>query len=410
MTNKPQTNALFSELGIAPGLLTALSEQKLVNPTPIQAQCIPAALQDKDVVGIAQTGTGKTLAFGLPTLQALARLGGQGLIVLPTRELALQVDEMLHKVGKSFGLKTAVLIGGEKPQKQIQAIKRKPHIIIATPGRLIDFMKQKKVRLDKVKVVVLDEADRMLDIGFMPQIREIMKSVPKQRQTLLFSATMPNEIAEIAARYMKMPIRIEVAPSGTTAKNVEQELFVVSKVNKMDFLEKILAKNPGSVLVFSRTKHGAKKIAAALRKTGHRAVEIHSNRSLSQRRAALEGFKSGKYRILVATDVASRGLDVNNISLVINFDLPDQAEDYVHRIGRTGRADKFGRAISFATPDQRTDIRQIEQLIKKSIPVLSLPGMPASPPFMQKPLQKHKRNRRKPVYKKSYRRISRRRK
>ena len=408
MTKQPNTDTRFSELGIAPGLLAELSKQKLVKPTPIQEQCIPAALDDKDVVGIAQTGTGKTLAFGLPMLQALARSGGQGLIVLPTRELAIQVDEMLSKVGRSFNLKTAVLIGGEKPYKQLQALKRKPHVIVATPGRLIDFMQQKKVRLDKVKVVVLDEADRMLDIGFMPQIREIMKAVPKQRQTLLFSATMPNEIAEIAARYMRMPIRIEVAPSGTTAKNVEQELFVVSKPNKMEFLEKILAKHMGSVLVFSRTKYGAKKIAANLRKTGHRAVEIHSNRSLSQRKDALEGFKSGKYRIMVATDVASRGLDVNDISLVINFDLPEQAEDYVHRIGRTGRADKFGRAISFATPDQRTDIRQIERLIKKSIPVLSLPGMPASPAMMQATQKKRKQTRHKP-YRKTYRRVRRRR-
>ncbi|MBU0731807.1 DEAD/DEAH box helicase [Patescibacteria group bacterium] len=408
MTKQPNTDTRFSELGIAPGLLAELAKQKLVKPTPIQEQCIPAALEEKDVVGIAQTGTGKTLAFGLPMLQALARSGGQGLIVLPTRELAIQVDEMLNKVGRSFNLKTAVLIGGEKPFKQLQALKRKPHIIIATPGRLIDFMGQKKVKLDQVKVVVLDEADRMLDIGFMPQIKEIMKSVPKQRQTLLFSATMPNEIAEIAAHYMKMPIRIEVAPSGTTAKNVEQELFVVSKPNKMEFLEKILNKNQGSVLIFSRTKYGAKKIAASLRKLNHRAIEIHSNRTLAQRKDALEGFKSGKYRIMVATDVASRGLDINDISLVINFDLPEQAEDYVHRIGRTGRADKFGRAISFATPDQRTDIRQIEKLIKKTIPVLSLPGMPVSPAMMQASHTKRKQSRHKP-YRKTYRRVSRRR-
>ncbi|PIT87401.1 MAG: hypothetical protein COU31_03090 [Candidatus Magasanikbacteria bacterium CG10_big_fil_rev_8_21_14_0_10_40_10] len=376
MTQKNTKVLDFKELGISQEILAVLERLKFAVPTPIQHQCIPVALEGKDIVGIAQTGTGKTLAFGVPMIQMLRQNQGQGLILLPTRELALQVDEVLQKIGQRFGLRTAVIIGGASSYRQLQAVRRNPHILVSTPGRLIDHLQQKNINLNKVKMVVLDEADRMFDIGFLPAIKQILSLAPKDRQTMMFSATMPKEIAQIASQHMKMPLRIEVAPSGTAAKNVEQEVFFIPKESKIRLLDKILADNVGTVLVFSRTKHGAKKITANVRAMGHTAAEIHSNKSLSQRKAALQGFKSGRYRVLVATDIASRGIDVNDISFVINYDLPDNIEDYVHRIGRTGRAEKYGKAISFATPDERGDIRQIERLIKKTIPILALPELP----------------------------------
>ena len=378
MSQQAPVQARFSDLGIAPKLLDNLERLQYVNPTPIQHQCIPHALQGKDIVGIAQTGTGKTMAFGIPMIQVLSQMPGpaQGLILLPTRELALQVDEVLQKIGRPLGLRTAVLIGGASAYQQRQMLARGPHIIVSTPGRLVDHLQQRNLTLNRMKVVVLDEADRMFDIGFMPQIKQILSMVPTDRQTLMFSATMPKAIAEIASRYMKIPLRIEVAPAGTSSKNVEQELFIVNKDAKTQLLDKILTDTNGSTLVFSRTKHGAKRIALNVRNMGHTAAEIHSNRSLAQRKEALAGFKTGKYRVLVATDIASRGIDVTGISLVINYDLPDNSEDYVHRIGRTGRASSMGKAISFASPDERGDIRQIERLIKKTIPVMALPVLP----------------------------------
>ncbi|MDZ4221845.1 MAG: DEAD/DEAH box helicase, partial [Patescibacteria group bacterium] len=301
---------------------------------------------------------------------------GQALILIPTRELALQVDETLKQIGTPLGLKTAVIIGGASANNQIRDLKRNPHVIIATPGRLMDHLEQKVMKLDRISIVVLDEADRMFDIGFFPVIKRILGMCPQQRQTLMFSATMPPAIANLAAQFMQMPLRIEVAPAGTTAAGVEQEVFVLDKQAKLPLLEKILTDNKGTVLVFSRTKHGAKKITAVVRAMGHTVTEIHSNRSLAQRKDAMAGFKSGKYRVLVATDIAARGIDVTGISLVVNFDMPQNAEDYVHRIGRTARAGTTGKAVSFATPDQRGDIRQIERLIKKTIPILALPTLP----------------------------------
>ena len=369
-------NAGFGVLGLAPKLLAILEQQKLIKPTPIQHQAIPAAIEGKDIVGIAQTGTGKTLAFGLPMIQRLAQHKGRALIILPTRELAVQVDENLQKIGRSLGLKTTVLIGGASMRHQIFGLRRDPHIIIATPGRLVDHLQQKTISLTKINIVVLDEADRMLDIGFAPQIKQIMEQVPKERQTMLFSATMPNEIAALAAKYMKLPLRIEVAPAGTASSQVEHEVFIVSKEIKMQLLEKLLIDTAGSILVFSRTKHGAKKIAAAVRHMGQQAVEMHSDRSQGQRRAALEGFKIGTHRILVATDIAARGIDVSGIALVINYDLPSNSDDYVHRIGRTGRAGQFGKAVSFVEPNQRGDVREIERLIRKTLKILPLPVLP----------------------------------
>lgn len=375
MTQTKMAMPRFDELGIAPNLLSALSG-KFKTPTPIQHQVIPVALNGEDVVGIAQTGTGKTLAFGIPMLQKLSEEKGQGLVILPTRELAIQVEEMLLQIGRPFGLKTALLIGGASSYQQIQNLKRNPHIIIATPGRLFDHLEQGRCSLKKVKMIVLDEADRMLDIGFLPQIKKILKVAPVDRQTLLFSATMPQAIAQIAHTYMKSPLRIEVAPAGTSSENIEQEVIFALRDQKMQLLDKILDEHKGSVLIFSRTKFGAKKITQDIRNMGHAAAEIHSNLSPNQRREALSGFKAGKYRVLVATDIASRGIDVNDITLVINFDLPDNNDDYVHRIGRTGRAGKPGKAISFAAPSQWQDIKAIEKLIRKKITVAETPELP----------------------------------
>ena len=359
----------FYGLGIAPGILQTLEQLHFENPTPIQRQAIPITMEGKDVIGIAQTGTGKTLAFGIPMIQAIAQKKGQGLVILPTRELALQVDEMLHKIGQSFGLKTVVLIGGLSLKPQIDAIAKNPHIIIATPGRLIDHLSRRTIKLERVNVLVLDEADRMLDMGFQPQIKRILNAVPKDRQTMLFSATLPPEIISIASSHMKLPVRIEVAPSGTTIEGVLQEIFIVGKAAKTRLLTILLKEHRGSTLVFTRTKYGAKRVAKNLRGSGERVAEIHSNRSLPQRREALEGFRSGRFRVLVATDIASRGIDVKGIETVINYDLPQQAGDYVHRIGRTGRAGMKGRAISFAMPEERNEVRSIERLIRKDIPV-----------------------------------------
>ncbi len=371
-----QPGASFYGLGIAPKILETLTKLSFTVPTPIQHKAIPPAIEGKDMIGIAQTGTGKTLAFAIPVTQRLAQNKGRCLVLAPTRELAIQIDETFRKIAPIFGIKTAVLIGGAAMGLQIQALRKNPRVIIATPGRLIDHMERNTIMLGDVNILVLDEADRMLDMGFMPSIERIMKSIPHNRQTLLFSATIPTEIMKIATVHMKLPVSIEVAPSGTTAERVVQELFIVKKESKRNLLEKILAQYHGSVLMFTRTKIGAKKATRLIRDMGHKAAEIHSDRTLGQRKEALEGFKNGRYRILVATDIAARGIDVAGIELVINFDLPEESENYVHRIGRTARAGKEGRAISFATPDQGPDVKNIERLIKAAIPRSEHPALP----------------------------------
>ncbi|HAT72894.1 MAG TPA: ATP-dependent helicase [Elusimicrobia bacterium] len=376
-TTTPATG--FYGLGIAPKLLEALDKLKFKVPTPIQHKAIPPASEGKDMVGIAQTGTGKTIAFAIPMIQQLAAKEGKGLVLVPTRELALQVAEVVKQFAPLMGMQTAVIIGGESLGRQRQELFRRPRIIIATPGRMIDHIAQRNVIMSDVRVLVLDEADRMFDMGFAPQINKIIATLPKERQTMLFSATMPDEIMKLASAHMKLPIRIEVARSGTVADKVDQELFIVSRGDKLPLLAKILDKYWGSVLMFVRTKHNAKKIAKELRDMKHSAAEIHSNRSLAQRREALEGFKAGKYRILVATDIAARGIDVTGIELVINYDLPDEDENYIHRIGRTGRAGQPGRAITFAAPDQGKDVRNIERLMRMPLPVSVHPDiLPAS--------------------------------
>lgn len=386
MTHTQQTSPKqsgFYGLGIAPALLEVLDRLKLTVPTPIQAKAIPIAIEGKDVVGIAQTGTGKTFAFGIPMMQRIARLKKQGLVIAPTRELALQIEEALMSIGKTVRLRTAVLIGGAPFGPQMNSLRKKPHIIVATPGRLNDHLEQKTLRLDQVGVLVLDEADRMLDMGFLPQIRKILALLPAERQTMLFSATMSREIMSMAAQHMKLPVSVEIAPQGTTAEKVSQELFFVSREKKIALLQTVLQRSSGSTLVFSRTKHGAKKIARQVRAMGIAAAEIHSNRSLNQRREALDGFKTGKYRVLIATDIASRGIDVVGIELVVNFDLPMTSEDYVHRIGRTARASASGHAITFAVPDQKKEVQAIERLIRKQLPVSPLPALPYVPALPQ---------------------------
>ena len=371
-----QPSGSFCGLGIAPKILETLSKLSFTVPTPIQHKAIPQALEGKDMIGIAQTGTGKTLAFAIPVIQRLAQGRGRCLVLAPTRELAIQIDETFRKIAPIFGIKTAVIIGGAAMGLQIQALRRSPRVIIATPGRLVDHMERCTIMMADVNVLVLDEADRMLDMGFMPSIERILKALPRERQTLLFSATIPPEIMKIATTHMKTPISIEVAPSGTTVEKVIQEIFIVRKEAKKQLLEKILAQYHGSVLLFTRTRIGAKKVTHLLRDMGHKAAEIHSDRTLGQRKEALDGFKNGRYRILVATDIAARGIDVAGIELVINYDLPEEAENYVHRIGRTARAGQEGRAISFAMPDQGHDIKSIEKLIKTALPISEHPELP----------------------------------
>ncbi len=367
----------FHNLGIDIRILELLDKLGFVIPTPIQRKAIPAAVAGKDIIGVAQTGTGKTLAFGIPLLQQLALHGGKGLILVPTRELAIQVDETLVKLAPAFGFQTAVLIGGVSVYAQIKALKRDPAIIIATPGRLNDLLNRNLVHLKEFKMLILDEADRMLDMGFLPQIEIIIKRIPKERHTMLFSATIPEGIIEIAANYMKSPIHIEVAPSGTAAENVTQELFIIKREHKGRLLGEILKKYLGSILIFTRTKRGASKVTKLLKGLDHKAAEIHSDRSQSQRKEALDRFKAGRYRILTATDIASRGIDVTGIELVVNYDIPEDPENYIHRIGRTGRAGKKGHAISFATPEQGADIKNIEKIMRHAIPVATHPTVPA---------------------------------
>ncbi len=366
----------FSGLGIAPAYLDVLARLRITTPTPIQRQAIPVALTGKDVAGIAQTGTGKTIAYGIPMLQRLAQVGGRGLVVLPTRELAMQVDEALRRIAPARDFRTAVIIGGAGPWPQIQALRANPTVIIATPGRLNDLLQQRQARLDDARIVVLDEADRMLDMGFAPQIDRIFRVLPRERQTMLFSATIPDGIMMLAGAYMRAPVRVEVAPSGTAAAGVTQELFVVPKEQRNRLLDRLLQQHQVTTLIFSRTKHGARRLVQLIRGMGHTAAEIHANRSLSQRKDALEGFKAGRYRVLVATDIASRGIDVTGIGLVLNYDLPTNPEDYVHRIGRTARAGLGGHAISFVAPDQHGEVRRIERLIRKSLSISKLPELP----------------------------------
>ncbi len=375
VTHEENVGPRFKDLPLSPRLLEVLEKNKFIIPTPIQEKAIPVVMEGKDLIGIAQTGTGKTLAFGLPILEKLfARtMRGRALIILPTRELALQVEEALgglaQQMPKAHHIRGAVLIGGAPIRAQQNQLRYDPDIIIATPGRLIDHLQNGAVDLRSVEILVLDEADRMLDMGFAPQIRQIVEATPTERQTLMFSATMPDEITRMTREFLRDPERIEIERPGTKANLVSQELFVVDQEEKIELLSKVLYEEEGQVLIFARTRSRASRIAREINNWDIRAAEIHADRSLGQRRAALDGFKNGRYRVLVATDIAARGIDVTDIALVVNFDLPDCADDYVHRIGRTGRAGRTGHAISFAAPDQWRDVRDIEKVMEMPIEI-----------------------------------------
>lgn len=345
-------------MGVTKYIGQLLFANSIVEPTPIQALAIPEVLKGGDAIGIAQTGTGKTLAFGIPTLMRLTQ-SGQALILAPTRELAMQIDSALRFVGST----SALLIGGAPMDRQVKALARHPKLIIGTPGRVQDHLRQRTFNLKDIEIAILDEADRMLDMGFVTAIREVLSATPADCQTLLFSATMAPEVFQITKEFLTDPVILEVPRETLAADTVDQELIVVEHEDKAPTLAKLLNEESGSVLVFARTRHGARKIAKAINGQGHKAAEIHSDRTLAQRMSALAGFKSGEYRVLVATDIAARGIDVKGISLVVNYDIPECAEDYVHRIGRTGRAGLRGRAITIATPAQKRDVWDIEKLI-----------------------------------------------
>ncbi len=367
----------FYGLGIAPKLMDILDKKGFVKPTPIQQKSIPVATEGKDMVGIAQTGTGKTIAFALPMIQRLAQGPGKALVLLPTRELAVQVAEVCRDFAPAFNMGVACLIGGEGKEGQLRDLHRKARILIGTPGRVYDHIERGAAKVHDARILVLDEADRMFDMGFAPQINRIIRQLPTQRQTMLFSATIPDEVMKLASQHMKLPIRIEVAKSGTAATNVIQELYVVRSGMKPLLLSKLLEKYTGTVLIFVETRYDAAKVAQILEHMGHAVAELHSDRTMGQRKDAMEGFKSGKYRILVATDIAARGIDVTGIELVVNYEMPAEDDSYVHRIGRTGRAGQPGRAVTFAMPEQGGDVRSIETLTGIPMTQVTHPDVPA---------------------------------
>lgn len=363
-------DADFSSFDLDHKIVNVLARQGISEPTPIQIQAIPIVLTGKDIIGIAQTGTGKTLAFGLPIIQKLIGSRQRALIIAPTRELVLQIEKTLkgitHALPVSF--KVVAIIGGVPQYRQEQELKRDPRLIVATPGRLVDLMEKHIISLHNTDYFVLDEADRMFDMGFAPQVKKIAAALTGPHQTMLFSATMSAPVVALAAHYQKSPVRIEVSPANTGAAYIKHQLQYVRKEDKVASLRRILNGGHKSVLVFSRTKHGASKLRTKIEQMGHKTAEIHSNKSLNQRRRALDGFRSGEFRVLVATDVASRGIDVADIGLVVNYDLPNVPEDYIHRVGRTGRAGKQGEAVSLATHDQKQLVLQIERLMRQQIP------------------------------------------
>ena len=378
--------ASFAELGLLPELLRAISDQGYSDPTPIQRQAIPAVLSGRDIMGSAQTGTGKTASFALPILQRLApgastspspaRHPSKALILTPTRELAVQVEASFQAYGRHIPLRTTVVYGGVDMDPQIRALHGGVEIVVATPGRLLDHVRNKTVNLSRVEVLVLDEADRMLDMGFLPDIKRILAQIPKQRQNLLFSATFSDDIRKLADELLNRPILIAVAPRNTAAETVTHRAYAVTGDDKRRALAHLVnSRDLRQVLVFTRTRLGANRLARALERDGINATAIHSNRTQAEREKALADFKSGIVRVLVATDVASRGIDIEELPIVVNYELPYSPEDYVHRIGRTGRAGSRGEAISLVDSEEQKLLADIERLLKRSIPreTLTLP-------------------------------------
>ena len=375
----------FTTLGLGSKLTQALKEKGYVEPTPIQAKAIPIILAGRDLIGVAQTGTGKTAAFVLPLLERLSVAQAERrmrvLVIAPTRELVIQIEENIRVYGRHLQLRYATILGGVGEGPQIQALRRGVDLVVATPGRLIDLMEQRHVDFNALQVLVLDEADRMLDMGFLPPIRRIVAATPPTRQTLLFSATMSKDIEKVTKEFLTTPALVEIGPRSTPAEAVTQWAVEVSMASKAPALIHLLKDAAlESVLVFSRTKHGADRIARKLEAVGIRTATLHSNRTQGQRLAALKRFKSGEVRVLIATDIAARGIDVDGISHVINFDFPPQPEDYVHRIGRTGRMQAIGDAISFVTFDDADNLRRLERFLGRGITRKKLEGFVANAP------------------------------
>jgi ATP-dependent RNA helicase RhlE len=383
----------FHALGLSEALLQDLAHAGFAAPTPIQERAIPPALAGRDVIGCAQTGTGKTAAFVIPIIERLALFPKgqpQALILAPTRELALQTLATIEKLGRSLRVSATVIVGGADMQAQVRGLRQRPDVLVATPGRLLDHMWNGTIMLSSIKMLVLDEADRMLDMGFAPQINQILDALPEQRQTLLFSATLPQDLSRLVQAHVNNPARVMVAPSATTADGVTQAVHYTSHSDKPDLLLSLLKADQATVLVFTRTKHRADRLGRLLGHAGHRVAVLHGDRSLSQRRAALEGFRRGAFRVLVATDIAARGIDVANIGHVVNFDLPNCPEDYVHRIGRTARMKTTGRATSFVTGEDRHQLRDIERLLGHAVPLAPTSGSTSSPEIREEHKQFHR--------------------
>jgi len=360
----------FTQLGVMPELRRALKDSGYIRPTPIQAEAIPVILEGNDLIGTAQTGTGKTAAFVLPLLQRLSGNSGKtrSLVLTPTRELAAQVDLAVRRYGRFLNLRSTAIYGGVPQRPQEEALRGGVDIVVATPGRLLDLMTQGLLELSRIEIFVLDEADRMLDMGFLPDIREVVRHLPKQRQTLLFSATLPDAIRDLAQSVQRNPVRVEVGLKRMPPTGVDQHLFPVPPQLKTDLLLHLLGKETmDPLLVFTRTKHGADRLHRVLEKHRYKVAQIHSGRSQRQRQEALDGFRRNRYQILVATDIAARGIDVQNISHVVNFDIPNNTDDYIHRVGRTGRAEKLGVAYSFVSPEDESFVRSIERSIEKRL-------------------------------------------
>lgn len=373
----PDVPPTFAELGLAPEVLKAVEVAGYTHPTPIQLNAIPLALTGRDLIGLAQTGTGKTAAFTLPIVNSL--LDGprrtRALILTPTRELAIQVDESFRKYCQFSPLNVAAVYGGVAIEPQTKALRKGVDVIVATPGRLLDHIERQNVDFEYLEVLVLDEADRMLDMGFAPQINRVISEIPRYRQTLLFSATMPPEVEALARKYLRKPQVIQVGRRSMAASTIAHAVYPVPRTRKVKLLVDLLRKEEmESVLIFTRTKHGADKVVRELTDGGIKATAMHGDKSQGERTRALEDFKSGKIRILVATDVAQRGLDISGITHVINFDVPQEPEDYVHRIGRTGRATQSGDAYTLMAPDEIAMVRTIERVIGQEIPRVSVPG------------------------------------
>jgi ATP-dependent RNA helicase RhlE len=367
----------FSDLISSPVLRRNVADAKFVTPTPIQAGAIPPALEGRDVIATAQTGTGKTLAFALPVLESLLKIRGEGveaLILSPTRELAIQIHQTITLLARGSGIRSSVVVGGMSERTQLNSLRQGARIVVATPGRLCDFLDRRLIGLGAVRVVVLDEADRMLDMGFLPAVESILRRTLAKRQTMFFSATIEKSVARLIDKYLNEPIRVAIGSATKPAEKIETRLYEVEQDRKLGLLHHLLETGQGSFLVFARTKRGAERLAKKLAGKGVKAAAIHGDRTQNQRNMALKGFQSGQYRVLVATDVAARGIHVDNIAHVVNYDLPQCAEDFIHRIGRTGRAGLEGVASTFGTRAERRDVQNIERALKLRLTLKETPA------------------------------------